>query len=212
MHIALINGSPKLSGKGSTAALLTMLKSRLDPALVLTEYSAAECPPAALLAEDALVIASPLYVDALPSALFRLLGRLEEAHRRASAKTPPRIYALVQNGFYEGQQTRIALEIIRHWCTCCGFAYCQGLGCGAGGMLPGFAKRETLGQGALKSLGAALDTIAAHIAASKRGPDIFLTLDIPYDDWLAQTDRAFLLGAAHHGLSKADLSRCAINF
>lgn len=76
-----------------------------------------------------LVFATPLYVDGLPSHVLELLQRLE---RLVSKEL--NVYALVNCGFYEGEQCELALNMIKIWCKHSNTNFSGGLGLGAGEM------------------------------------------------------------------------------
>lgn len=76
-----------------------------------------------------LVFVTPLYVDGLPSHVLELLQRLETA-----VKKELNVYALLNCGFYEGEQCELALNMIKVWCKYSNNNFCGGLGIGAGEM------------------------------------------------------------------------------
>ena len=152
----LINGSPKRRDS-SSGALLDDLRSLLDPGTETAVMTVTATHPAASSAytgmrwepspEDVkqfsgssfLVLSFPLYVDAVPSHLLSFLMELEwqqKNNRLLETEEPLAVYAAVNCGFYEGKQAALALRIVESWCLRCGFEYKQGIGCGAGAMLP----------------------------------------------------------------------------
>lgn len=76
-----------------------------------------------------LVFVTPLYVDGLPSHVLELLQRLEK-----TVSKELNVYALLNCGFYEGEQCELALNMIKIWCKHSGTNFCGGLGLGAGEM------------------------------------------------------------------------------
>ena len=115
MRVAFINGSPRKSNSISLK-LLRALEERLPGC----EISRGWDTPG-----EAIVIAFPLYVDSLPSNLLREL----EAHETGLPPGTP-VYALANNGFYEGEQNAIAIAILRNWSLRAGLAWGQGAGLG----------------------------------------------------------------------------------
>lgn len=82
---------------------------------------------------DVIVAAFPLYVDGLPSHMLAFLQGLEEY-----AKDKPlsgRCYGIVNNGFYEGEQCKPALDILHVFCIRTGLDWGGGIGIGGGEML-----------------------------------------------------------------------------
>ena len=123
MKIALLNGSPK--GRGSASEiLLEGLRPYLPADALLPKVHLPLRPQEdfrlSCLADcQALVFAFPLYVDSLPSHVIRALESLAELFREIAEK--PTVYAVVNCGFYEGQQAHIALQVMENWCSQTGF-------------------------------------------------------------------------------------------
>ncbi|MGL4952079.1 MAG: hypothetical protein ACRC4L_03800 [Mycoplasma sp.] len=82
---------------------------------------------------DQLVIATPVYVDSIPSTVLEYLKMLEIYVKEKSLKFD--VYGLVNCGFYEGKQTSSALKTLEFWSNRSGLNWCGGLGCGAGVMI-----------------------------------------------------------------------------
>jgi multimeric flavodoxin WrbA len=181
VKITLINGSPKKENSTS-GAILQALRSRIDriseragfTLCNVAQQGAAEAMDA-LAGSDALVFAFPLYVDGIPSHLLRLLD--EKRGSIADAARGAIVYAIVNNGFYEGKQNALALEMMSHFCDDAGLVWGQGLGVG-GGMIP----RRWLGHGPLKNLGRALDVLAKNIVGGKSAEDCCFNPNFP--KWL----------------------------
>ena len=82
---------------------------------------------------DSLVIAIPLYVDAIPSHVLILLQAIETFAKENHLNF--KVYALCNCGFYEGQQCELELEIVECWCKRAGLTFAGGTGIGAGEMI-----------------------------------------------------------------------------
>lgn len=144
MRIALINGSPKVSGSAS-GILLNDLRTKLTKEKCgETGFSEAEIAevnlhtssvPEKALKElkdaDVLVFACPLYVDGLPAHLLSCLIQLEASFYNRKKQ----VYGIVNCGFYEGIQAETALEIFGNWCVSAGLNWGGGIGAGGGGAL-----------------------------------------------------------------------------
>lgn len=182
MKIALINASPKIRESASGCALHA-LKTFLDNNdTIISEYSfnkpqlsAEDIEP--LAACNALVFAFPLYVDGVPSHLLNCLIQLETFFSTIKDKDIL-VYSIVNNGFYEGRQNALAIEIMENWSIKAGLKWGQGLGIGAGGMLP-MLKNVPIGQGPMKSLGTALKQLAHNILRSTSEDSHYITANFP---------------------------------
>jgi multimeric flavodoxin WrbA len=212
MNIALINGSPKIGGKNNSGILLDFLKKKLEPQNKIFEYRINKKPLneaqiGELFGMDAVVIGFPLYCDAPPSPLLRWMIQMDDYARSNAVQTNAYVYAIANNGFYEGKQNAIALDIIKNWCGRVGFRYGQGLGQGAGEMLP-YIEYVPLGHGPLKNLGKALDELAKKIQNKRQGENIFLSHNFPYLLWRFMATNVFWRGQARkNGLGRKDILR-----
>jgi len=164
LRIALLNGSPKPKGSGS-GMLLDYLQGQLPAdAQVLSCQILRQGQEAALKAIEgcnAIVIAFPLYVDSLPSHLISFLLAAEQQLAAAAATgKAPKLYILVNNGFYEAGQNAIAVSMAKLFAARAGLQWGSAYMVGAGGML-GAAK---IGEGPFRPIGEALGRMAASIA------------------------------------------------
>jgi len=171
MKVAFINGSPKTK-KSSSEKLIMALIGRLKG---VSEYAVCDVTKqqpeevlAAIKDADALVFVFPLYVDALPS---RLVKFLEDAQLEIAAASPgAKAYAVVNNGFYEARQNRIAIEIMKNFCRRAGLPWGRGMGVGAGAIIAGVE----IGRGPLKNLARALDVLTGNIINLETAEDCFV--------------------------------------
>jgi hypothetical protein len=84
-----------------------------------------------------IVLAFPLYVDALPHLVTKAL-EVVAAHRRAAAQRRPQgLVAIVNSGFPEARQSSVALAICREFAKQAGLIWSGGLVLPAGGMISG---------------------------------------------------------------------------
>jgi multimeric flavodoxin WrbA len=215
MNIAMINGSPKPVNSNS-GILLKMLEPLIRTGNELTYYNPNKRPltPAQyseLCRMDVLVIAFPLYVDAIPSHLFRLLATLEEYLKSEQEQEQEEqdiyVYAMINNGFYEGSQNHIALDILKHWCTRTGVHFGQALGQGAGEML-GSLEKVPPGKGPLKNLGKAMHSMAANIQSRSADESMLFSPNFPRFAWkFAATHSFWNATAKKNGLKRKDILR-----
>lgn len=176
MKVLFLDGSPKAKDSAS-AYLLGKLEERLGDGVKATWMNARKPDMAAFLAEaqgaDALVVAFPLYVDGLPSHLLRFLEQVCQG--LAETAPGPRLYVILNNGFYESRQNRPAMDAMRLFCMRAGLVWGQAIGVGAGPMV----EASPPGYGPMKNLGRALDRLAENIQKGKTGKDCFVEPNFP---------------------------------
>jgi multimeric flavodoxin WrbA len=212
MNIALINGSPKTGRESNSGILLDILRQRLVPHNTVSDYNISRNPLTdeqirEFYTMDAIVIAFPLYCDAPPSHLVKMMVQVENHARANPTEKRIYVYAVVNNGFYEGAQNGIALEIMKNWCARSGFIYGQGIGNGAGEMLP-YIKNVPLGHGPQKNLGRALDELIKNLQNGREGENIYFSPNFPYIGWKFMAENIFWNRLAKkNGLKKKDILR-----
>jgi hypothetical protein len=141
----LIVGSPKTNSPSTSSILGSYLLERLGDSgwetesLTLRAALSREEGEAALLASveraGLILLAFPLYADALPFLVTKVLAVMA-AHRRASPDPPPqRLVAVVNSGFPETHQNSVALAICQEFAAQSGIAWGGGLALGGGGMI-----------------------------------------------------------------------------
>lgn len=176
MKILLVNGSPK-SKNSASEVLEGALCERLGNSHQYVKCHAIKTSAAQMqqAAEGcaAIVILFPLYVDGLPSHLLRLLEEVKEGIAKAAPGA--KVYGVANNGFIEGQQNRLALQVLENFCAASGLLWGQGLGIGGGGMVG----TMPFNKGPLKNIGLALETLAANISALKTAPNIYTQPNFP---------------------------------
>ena len=132
MKTLLINASPK-KGDSASRRLLEIVRQALGESaeqIGLHSEHLSDDHACRFAGTDQWVFFFPLYVDALPSHLLSCLVDLKAA---APALGPATVYGVVNCGFFEGEQTRFALEVLANWSAAAGLAYGGGLGIGGGG-------------------------------------------------------------------------------
>lgn len=206
MKMALINGSPK--PRSSTSRyLLKAVGERLggteDALWIHAVKGDALRDAAAISACDAIVIAFPLYVDSIPSHLLRYLEALESALRAASSAEAEAVYVLVNCGFYEMEQTRTALDMMKIWCAASGLVWGQGIGIGGGGMV----QASPAGKGFSRSLGPCLDSLASHIREGHSADDTYRQVNLPRFLYQPLIHHYWYDQGRKNGLTKQDLYR-----
>ena len=173
MKISIINGSPKAI-KSNSEILGNYLSSLLKENEIKKYYSISfrlnDENKNEIYNSDVLIFLFPLHVDGIPSNLLKLLVEFE---KEKVIKSGTKIYCIANNGFYEGKQNRLAILQMKNWCEKVKADWGQGIGAGAGELLP-YLKKSPLGQGPLKNLGKVLDEFSANIITLKSDEDIYI--------------------------------------
>jgi len=173
----LLVGSPR-TRKSTSASLGGYLTEQLaargvetETLQIYTAFSSRERARAALAAVDAadlLVLAFPLYVDALPAPVVAALEAIV-ANRRAGAARPGRLAAIANCGFPEAAHNATALAICAEFARQAGLGWLGGLALGGGeGLVHGAPLVELGGRGA--AIRQSLDLAAAELAEGRPIP------------------------------------------
>ena len=173
MKISIINGSPKAI-KSNSEILGSYLSSLLKENEIKKYYSISfrlnDENKNEIYNSNVLIFLFPLYVDGIPSNLLKLFVEFE---KEKVVNPATRVYCIVNNGFYEGKQNRLAILQMKNWCEKVKANWGQGIGVGAGELLP-YLKKYKLGQGPLKNLGNVLDEFSSNILTLKSDEDIYI--------------------------------------
>lgn len=202
MNISIVNGSPK-PGESTSGLLIKYLLQEMGTC----NAQVFKCPLqtaelAQIACSDALALVFPLYVDSIPSHLLRLLVSLEESKDLNHGMT---VYCIVNNGFFEGTQNHIAIRQVKNWCAAANLNWGQGVGIGAGEMLP-FTANVPLKHGPNKKIGYAISDLAASLLNKRSGKDCFVSPDWPRFLWRMQSTKFFWMPRARqNGLKRQDL-------
>jgi multimeric flavodoxin WrbA len=197
MKITILNGSPKAE-KSASGIIIKALQDRLGQGEDITICHVSEQDHSDIMATvagtDALVFVFPLYVDAVPSHLLRLMdGKLNDISKSAPEAT---VYAIINNGFYEGEQNHIAVEIIRNFSEKAGLKWGQSICVGAGGIIGACP----IGFGPLKNLGKAIDKLADNILNLRTVDDITVGPNFPKFLYLKAAHKEWRKSARKNGM------------
>ena len=183
-HIVAINGSTK--SKDSVSGLIISQIATITGSavtvfqtlqLINTKNSPAPDMLSGILKADALLIVFPLYVDALPAPLLKLLMLLERESINAGDPLPT-VYAVCNCGFYEAGHCRPALEMIENFCGSSGLKWGYGVGIGGGGFL--LSRSNNMSKGPTANIFSALQDLGKLIESGGREKqNIFVTPKIP---------------------------------
>ncbi|MEG0274443.1 MAG: hypothetical protein RR690_04885 [Longicatena sp.] len=172
MKIALLNGSPR--GKNSTSYYLLEELSKSLQHQDATIFTKATLPSLCdcLKELDVLVLAFPLYVDSMPASL---IDQLDVIKSTGIHNTKLKVYAIVNNGFYESKQNHVAISMVWNWCKTCGFQKGYAIGVGGGEMV----RFAPLGHGPEKNLGKAMQELTKHICENQSTMDQYVEPNFP---------------------------------
>lgn len=199
MKTIIINASPKAKNS-NTENFLKHLISKL-PEKETEIYKLNEIKTTEILNCDSLVFTFPLYIDSLPSELLSFLSLLEKADLDKNIM----VFAVANNGFFEGTQNHIAFDIIKNWCVRAGVKWGQGIGIGAGEMSPVIANTP-LKKSPFASLDTAFDSMALNIEKHNSAENVFISPKFPRLFWkFAGTYTFWLPKARKNGLKGKDI-------
>ena len=180
----LIVGSPKVKSVSTSSVLGGYLMERLRglgwqvEALTLSASLSKKGGEEELLAAaaraDLVVLAFPLYIDALPFLVTRALEAIAQHRRCEPAPRAQRLFVLCNNGFPEARQCWPALAICRRFSLQIGMAWSGGLALGAGEALSGgepLSAGGSNGRPPTKHVMAALDLAAEALAGGEPLPE-----------------------------------------
>ncbi|MEG2109934.1 hypothetical protein [Clostridium sp.] len=145
-NVVLINGSPK-SKKSCSKYLLDTVKKSISDGNALKEINITdkairnEDKYDIVLNSDIILLAFPLYVDSLPSTVIKFLEELEIYAKNFIIDKKIVLYGIVNCGFFEGEQNKYALKVLRNYTNhIVNLEYGGGVGIGGGGFLGGSEK------------------------------------------------------------------------
>ena len=136
LNVLILNGSPKKKG-GASRFLAAVFRFMLCGCGIRTGSLHGENDYSGILEQfsslDALVLSVPLYVDGMPSHVQEFLEQAEAFCKERSCRFT--LYVISNNGFIEGKQNRVHLNMYQCWCEHTGIKWGGGIGIGGGVML-----------------------------------------------------------------------------
>ncbi len=144
-NIVFINGSPKVKKSGSEY-FLERIESQLNLSnnnikilkINIKDRSNKKESFKLIKDSDVIVIASPLYVDTLPSTVIEYLEEFHDwVNMNGYEVNKINLYGVLNCGFYEGEQTKIAIRVLKNYCNSLGIKWYGGVGIGAGEFFSG---------------------------------------------------------------------------
>lgn len=227
MKTALINGSPKLKNSASLS-ILTDIKNFLmqerdenkiqsESDIIISEFTWNKPSCSIKDFEDickcnTIVFSFPLYVDSAPSHLLKILVDFEhyideiKKSNDMNQLKDINVYAVVNNGFFEGKQNCLAIETIGHWCKRLGFNMAGGIGIGGGGMLLAI-KNVPCGSGPKKTIGIELKKLSNSIKSRQNYGISFIEPNFPAFLYKFMAETQWRKSVKANGLKAKDLGR-----
>lgn len=206
MKIALINGSPKVTGSAS-GALLEDVKGYVGEQAEVVEFGMhspilSEEEIEELAKADSWVFACPLYVDGVPGHLLSCMVQLEEALTKREIS----VYGIVNCGFYEGIQAEFALDILRNWSLKTGLIWSGGIGIGGGGGLAMMPKMEP-GRGPKAPIDKALMELSEVILKKEKQENKYVSIGFPRSMYKMGAHMGWRKMIKENGGTEKDLAR-----
>ena len=138
--LCLINGSPR-KGQGTSSYLISELTKLFNTNVKTKEYYISNFMKDKTLLEeiisyDKIIFVSPLYADCFPSTMLEFMATFEDfIKEKDNIKID--MYCLVNCGFIEGTQNKIAINIMKNYCRRLNFNWRFGVGIGGGEFMKG---------------------------------------------------------------------------
>lgn len=199
LKVALINGSPKAANSNSQR-VIDELVCELDENCVMEEFPMRTDRvehPGKLMGYNVWVFVFPLYVDAVPSHLLKCMMQLEEY---LLAEQPDvTVYAVVQGGFYEASQTKLAMEMMENWCARCYLKWGMSVGIGGGGMLQMLDQKHNF---CMLDIEETLGNLSEIILQRGNAPAQFAEPNLPKKLYKIAAEKSFRKTAKANGLTK----------
>ena len=90
-----------------------------------------------ILQSDLIILASPLYVDSLPSFVIKTFEIIHRQAKKENRGKGIKLLAIINSGFPESSQSQITLDICRHFTRKTNMVWLGGLALGSGMFLGG---------------------------------------------------------------------------
>jgi multimeric flavodoxin WrbA len=220
----LIVGSPKTGEPSTSSALGGFLLNRLEQhdweTQSLTLRASLDRPEgeaellSAVERAGLIVLAFPLYADALPYLVTRALSTIATHRPLGYMPFSQRFVAIVNSGFPETRQSAVALAICREFASQYGFDWAGSLAFAGGGMIGGHPLTKAKRPGPpIQNVIAALEMTAATLADGLPVPAEAMKMIVRHHMPLALWNRLYIcMGgrgfqklAAKNGISKEQL-------
>lgn len=200
MKIICINGSPKKENS-SSSFLLDYVSKNLGQGheIIYQKPNIGSINQDDFLDCDAIVIACPLYADGIPSHLLAWMIFIEPFLRELESK--PKLYFIVNCGFYDARQNNITISIMKNWCKKSELIWGMGVGIGAGPML----SSAPFGKGPTKPYSVAIDKLIDAIKQKNIYQDIYVEPNFPRFLYMFFANMGWVSMARKNGIKKKAL-------
>ncbi|MDR2344216.1 MAG: NAD(P)H-dependent oxidoreductase [Spirochaetaceae bacterium] len=208
MKIIIINGSQK-TGESNTGIILDELNILFKSGHEIVNYKLGTKQLSSeelknIVSFDVIIFGFPLFNDSIPSNMLKMIIELESYFANGKPKNIT-VYAIINNGFYEGKQTHIAFEVIQNWCEHCGVKFGGGIGQGAGEMI-GATKSIPIDSGPFRNLGRSLELLANKVELKETFEIKYLSPYFPRFLWELMSKYTFWHPLAYKNkLNKKDI-------
>lgn len=218
MKIIMLCGSPRKE-QSTSHFLLHAFKERVTKNNEIIVRQMSEYKDHDKIIEDmnganAIIVAFPLYVDGIPASLLSVLIEIEKVIKEKVKKVVneenikakqlnTKVYAIINNGFYDARQNEIAIQMVWKWCEKCGLQKGTAIGVGAGGMI----KMAPIGRGPSVNLGRAFDKFAEVILDRNSCDDIYVEPNFPRFLYQIAAHGNWRAAAKRNGLKVGELRR-----
>ncbi len=208
----LIVGSPKQE-RSTSYALLSYLEKYLNKHGIETETSfvlkllhesdGIDRIIASINNSDFVILAAPLYVDLLPAPVILMMEKIA-GKRTSTSEHQPMFIAIINSGFPEAHQNRLAIEFCKMFAKKVGFLWGGGLPFGGGAAING----ESLEQAGSRARFArpAMELLAKSLADGMGVPDKAVELIskpiIPKFLYARVANRSWVSQAKEYGMHK----------
>jgi len=217
-RVSMLVGSPKAKGTSASETIAKALARRFALLDVQTRTHIAtefvhNRPPARAAAEDLascdlFFLVTPLYVDAFPSLTTHALELVADACARSTHAGPRRVAMLINCGFPEAEQTRVAMRMARHFADAAGYVWAGGLPFGGGGVVtPGSPLDTPTGPVThlVRALDLAVQTLVSTGVIPSEAIATIATSSMPDALYRLFADMGWRWQAYQHGLPQREL-------
>lgn len=167
INLCIINASPRGRNNSRSDFIINNFVKLLSNDVNVTKYYSGDILKnpdlfKEVTENDALILASPLYADSLPSSALRFLYSFDDFLKEQKYNIKLNVYGIINCGFLEGTQNKIALQILKNFCIRTNLNWNFGIGVGAGEALPGLGKINSP-KGMNSKIYSALSSLASSI-------------------------------------------------
>jgi len=139
-NLCIINGSPR-KGQGTSSYLISELTKLFNNDIKTKEYYISnfikdETLLNEILSYDKVIFVSPLYADCFPSTMLEFMATFETFIKK-NDNINIDMYCMVNCGFLEGTQNKLALNILKNYSKRINFNWRFGIGIGGGEFMKG---------------------------------------------------------------------------